>query len=114
MDTVHLNDGAFHPDGEALQYPELGPCCICEGSGARTIIFLNRKTPTPGRGWGCIECGLGCDGAFAVICDACARQYESSRNRLPIRFACAGSNSRERVAIDSLRGEHRHDMSKHR
>ena len=50
----------------------LGPCCQCECTdGVRNIFLLNRRGAIPGRGWGCVVCGLPPDGAVAVLCDAC-------------------------------------------
>jgi len=98
-------------DGEGAR---LGPCCVCESTIAvHTFIMLPKKTPTPGRGWGCVVCGLPSDGAIAVICDACARAFESV-SAPPLHFACRGYPGVDgRVPIDTLAGVHEHDLSQH-
>ena len=52
---------------------DLGPCCGCGATGAdvRNIVMLDVKAPEPGKGWGCVVCGLPMDGAYAVMCDVC-------------------------------------------
>lgn len=35
------------------------------------LLSLQKKSPTPGRGWGCVVCGLPADGAMAAVCNAC-------------------------------------------
>lgn len=87
----------------------LGPCCACEGTdGVRNIYMLHQKSPTPGKGWGCVVCGLPSDGAVAVVCDGC------HDHRVPRRFACAGWPAQAgRVPIESLTGAHDHDLSLH-
>jgi len=64
----------------------LGPCCACgkEGPDVRNIMMLHRLSPTPGRGWGCIQCGLPMDYAIAVLCDGCLEA------KAEIRFVCTG------------------------
>ena len=90
----------------------LGPCCMCEGTvDVRNIISLHRKSPTPGRGWGCVQCGLPPDGAIAVLCDRCLALTENGE---PLNFACKGYPATDgRVPIMSLHGEHDHDFSRH-
>lgn len=56
---------------------DFGTCCICttegcEANPVRTLIQLNWTAPVPGTGWGCVQCGVPCDGAIAVLCDSCA------------------------------------------
>jgi hypothetical protein len=98
---------------------DFGPCCACgkerpkwaedlPGSWPPNIIMLEQKAPTPGTGWGCVQCGLPLDGAVAGICDDCLNIGR------PIRFAIDGfAKDKKRVPIESLTGEHKHDMSKH-
>jgi hypothetical protein len=98
---------------------DFGPCCACgkerpkwaedlPGSWPPNIIMLEQKAPTPGTGWGCVQCGLPLDGAVAAICDDCLNIGR------PIRFAIDGfAKDKKRVPIESLTGEHKHDMSKH-
>lgn len=64
----------------------LGTCCACGKSGqdVHNVVMLNRKGPTPGKGWGCLVCGLPADGAVAVLCDDCLEAGEE------IRFVCVG------------------------
>lgn len=51
---------------------ELGSCCNCgRADGVTNIVMLNRRAPTPGKGWGCVVCNLPSDGAVAVLCDVC-------------------------------------------
>lgn len=50
---------------------DLGLCCACGQSPATTIVLLPRRAPVAGSGWGCSICGLGNDGALAVLCQAC-------------------------------------------
>ena len=93
--------------------PKLGPCCICEKTeGVRNIIMLNKKSPIPGHGWGCLTCGLDLDGASAVLCDQCLDIYEKDPSVL--KFACRGYPEKEgRIPIDQLEGHHDHKMKKH-
>ncbi len=93
---------------------DLGPCCICGqvDPTVRTIILLPRKGPMPGRGWGCVACGLPPDGAVAVICDKCAALPDPSAS---LRFACRGHPGTDgRLPIGDLPAEpHQHDLSRH-
>lgn len=51
---------------------DLGTCCGCGTSkGVVNVVMLPRRSPTPGKGWGCVVCGLPGDGAIMVMCDAC-------------------------------------------
>lgn len=92
----------------------LGPCCVCGGTAAvRTIICLGRKSPIPGRGWGCVVCGIASDGACAVVCDFCV---ELHGDQVPEKLvtACRGWPGVDgRVPIGELTGTHEHDMSRH-
>jgi hypothetical protein len=49
-----------------MDNPDLGPCCICEVEShrVRNIIMLDKEAPIPGRGWGCLACGLPLIGEF--------------------------------------------------
>ena len=92
---------------------DLGPCCICETEGGvRNIVMLNKKSPVPGHGWGCLVCGLPSDGASAVLCDPCLELYQEDENTL--KFACRGYPAIDgRIPIDRLEGHHDHDMEVH-
>lgn len=97
------------PHIEETDGPVLGPCCNCERmDGVYNIVMINRRGPTDGRGWGCMVCGLPCDGAIAVLCDDCADVY-------PPRFACVGYPALDgRVPFHDLPpGDFKHDTSKH-
>jgi hypothetical protein len=88
--------------------PDLGPCCCCERTdGVRNVITLHRRGVMLGRGWGCVVCGLACDGAIAVLCDDCLGK--------PLRFACRGYPGKDgRVPISELpAGDFDHDPRKH-
>jgi len=88
-----------------------GPCCCCGREHpevrVRTALMIPKKSPIPGHGWGCLECGLPSDGAIAVVCDECV-----SANA-PLRWACQGYPVEGRYPIAQLRGVHEHDRSKH-
>ena len=86
---------------------KLGPCCVCETTiGVRNILTLGQKSPTPGHGWGCLQCGLPNDGATAVVCDECLEK--------PLKFACRGYPGKEgRIPIEELAGEMEHDYVMH-
>lgn len=57
-------------------------CCNCGAylNVPTNIVMLNRRGPTPGKGWGCVVCGLPFDGAIAVLCDACWTIGEYPKN----------------------------------
>ena len=103
------------------QVTPLGPCCICEtevvmehnGPDAPlpAIVYLRKKAPIAGRGWGCLRCGLPKDGAIAVLCGPCADEYYAGRAEL--RFACRGYPCDGRVPIGDLSGSHEHDLQYH-
>lgn len=65
---------------------DLGPCCACgqPGPTVRNIMMLQRLCPVPGRGWGCVVCGLPPNYATAVVCDACLE------DSCLIRWVCTG------------------------
>ncbi len=93
--------------------PDLGPCCICETTqGVANIFLLPRRAAIPGHGWGCFVCGLGPDGASAVLCDSCVPLYQANHGAL--RFACRGYPAIEgRIAVSELQAPFDHDPSKH-
>lgn len=96
---------------------DLGTCCICGGKNrVRNVIQLEQKSPTPGCGWGCIICELPPDGAVSVVCDECLDSQEKLMHAGErLLYACKGFPATGgRVPIGELRGEHKHDMSKHR
>lgn len=101
------DDDDFEEDDEPPEDVDHGPCCVCEGlSGVRNVLMLHKKAPMAGRGWGCVVCGLTCDGAIAIVCDTCIDQ--------PLKFACRGYPATDgRVAIDELTGTHVHDLTRH-
>lgn len=111
-----LNDldphGWEHDVGGPIPVEDLGTCCAC-GCRApewnvRNVIMLHRKSPTPGRGWGCAVCGLASDGAVAVVCDACLEETK------PVVFACTGYPGEDgRTPIGELTGVHEHKMAAH-
>lgn len=81
--------------------PKLGPCCMCDGDGANNILMLNRRAAMPGRGWGCVVCGLPQDGACAVLCDGCFERYRKEPGLLKV--ACRGYPASDgRIAIAEL------------
>ena len=78
---------------------DLGPCCACGKSGpdVRNVVMLSRRGPTPGKGWGCVVCGLPLDGAIAVLCDGCLEAQAE------IRFVCIGYPAEDgRLPIEEL------------
>jgi hypothetical protein len=94
----------------------LGPCCICEGTEhVNHVLLLGRRGPMPGRGWGCIECGLDLDGAIAVICEACTAGRDPDDVVAAVRFVCRGyPHTDGRVPIAELSDEvFEHDKSRH-
>jgi hypothetical protein len=94
--------------------PDLGPCCICEGSeNVHNIIMLHRRGVVPGHGWGCVTCGLPSDGASAVLCETCLPQWQADESLLKI--ACRGyPKSDGRIPIAELPAEiFDHDHSRH-
>ena len=95
----------MHEDAAA---PRFGPCCNCgRTDGVRNITMLSRRGPTPGRGWGCVQCGLPLDGAIAVVCDDCTT--------IEPKFVCSGYPvTLGRVPIKELSPDvFDHDMTKH-
>ncbi len=86
-----------------------GPCCACGGGeNVRNIIMLNVKGVEPGCGWGCVVCGLPCDGALAILCDDCV-----DRNEQPLFAALGYVIEKKRIPIGELTVPHKHDLSMH-
>jgi hypothetical protein len=116
-ETVMLEMWDDDDDDDVLDYQddeeplELGPCCACGKAGptVRNVMMLNKRGPTPGKGWGCFQCGLPMDGATAVLCDACLE------GKAKIIWVCDGyPKDGVRVRVDALSPERfDHDMSKH-
>ena len=103
---TQLPDCLLDPDNVT---PALGPCCRCgRMENVRNIMMLDRRGPTPGKGWGCLVCGLPNDGAIAVLCDDCIEQE-------PL-FVCTGYPATDgRTPIGELPPEpFAHDEAKHR
>ena len=102
-------DRSLYP--ENMKSPDWGPCCVCEKTGpeVRNILCLNRKGPTPGKGWGCFVCGLPRDGATAVLCDKCLEAEAE------IVYVCTGYPALDgRTPIAELPHEaFEHDLSYH-
>lgn len=95
---------------EAFLIIDLGACCACGklDETVRNLIMLPEMAPVAGTGWGCSVCGLGADGAMAVVCDSCLA------NNAEIHDVIRG------YATDCLRmkrcelvGMHEHDPEKH-
>jgi hypothetical protein len=88
----------------------LGTCCACgrDDRTVRIVLYLPRRSPIPGRGWGCVVCELPAEGAVAVICDECAEC------KVSLRFACIGYPGIDgRIPIEELSEDFRHDISRH-
>lgn len=113
------DDGGYREsfDDEDEVTPDLGSCCLCESTvDVFTVLMIRKKAPLPGRGWGCVVCGLPSDGALAVVCNTCAEQLETVGEdpATLLRFACRGYPGPDgRVPIESLTGTHDHDRSRH-
>jgi hypothetical protein len=91
--------------------PDFGPCCCCHNARrrARNVIMLPRRAPEPGKGWGCVQCGLEADGAVYVACDECLES-----ERAPTEVCSGWVTSLARVPIRDLSPEpFEHDMSRH-
>lgn len=105
----------------------LGPCCACGQRDATTLCMLTLRSPTPGKGWGCAQCGLPNDGALAVLCDACVPLMEfavdsRAQGTLPswallaeLQTVCTGyALSDGRTAVDAFDAQpFAHDFSQH-
>jgi hypothetical protein len=87
-----------------------GRCCNCLRTAMLpNIVALGRRHPTPGKGWGCVICGLPADGAVAVLCNGCMGAAASPR------FVCEGYAAEPgRVAfLDLAPDPFEHDMQAH-
>ena len=96
----------------------LGPCCICKATdNVRNIIMLKKKAPIPGRGWGCLQCGLPQNGAIIVLCDFCLMTYRA-RGEVILKYACRGFPASDgRIPIQKLQelpNNFEHDLTKHK
>lgn len=91
----------------------LGPCCICGNEKDVVVIVpLNKKSPIPGRGWGCFQCNQAPDGAVAVVCRTCEKKLASGEAEL--KYACRGYPGVDgRVPISELKGIHEHNIRLH-
>lgn len=86
-------------------------CCACgQQKRSRNIVMLEQKGVTPGKGWGCFQCGLPMDGAIAAICDDCAEQGIPQ-----IHFVYDGYvHDGKLIPIDELpQVRHEHNMALH-
>jgi len=94
--------------------PEMGTCCICGGtSNVNNVFMLNKLCPTPGHGWGCVQCDLAGDGALAVVCEPCYHEH-AEKVMDALEWACTGYPATEgRTPIGELTGNHEHDLTKH-
>ena len=92
---------------------EYGLCCNCYVNRATGVCFINRRSPTPGKGWGCYVCKLPPDGAMAVLCDECAEGL-AKREGEP-RYICTGDPAEpDRTPFFDLSPEpFEHDLSMH-
>lgn len=91
--------------------PDLGPCCACgkTGPSVRNIYAYSLLAPEPGKGWGCLVCGLPPDGALAVVCEEC---HNSNAEVVDVCRGYPGDG--DRVPKKSLsKVPFEHDMSRH-
>jgi len=88
---------------------DLGPCCACQRAASTKVVMLEILSPTPGHGWGCIDCGLPPNGAIAVVCDDCFRDQRR------LLYVCTGFPGTEgRTHWSAMKQEaFLHDQSKH-
>lgn len=93
----------------------LGTCCVCElTERVNNILMLSKLCPTPGRGWGCLQCHKEMNGAFAVVCDPCFSKHEGIDPETWLKFACVGAPATDgRVLITELQGEFDHVLALH-
>ncbi len=101
------------PEGDDGNLGMHGTCCQCGKEGPLLgVVMLHQKHPAPGKGWGCVACGLAPDGAIAVLCEKCADGFTGDASGL--KEACAGTpDNPRRVPYSSLTGEHRHNRAFH-
>lgn len=99
----------FMPELQGL----LGACCDCgsqERGPVRHIVIIAMRSPEPGDGcWGCISCDLPQAGAFAVLCDECAKTF----NGRPLNIVLGSPDENRRMAVADLTEPFDHDMTKH-
>ena len=87
---------------------DIGRCCVCQSTTTilMNIVMLPLVGTIPGRGWGCVTCGLPYDGAVALVCPECM-------GKEPV-YACRGFPDQEgRDPIADLVTPHTHDVLKH-
>lgn len=93
-----MHEGKFEPHSHI----QPGACCHClrdclEVSGLVNLVFLKRRAPIAGTGWGCCKCGIPEDGAMAILCNEC---FEAGK---AVLYACEGRvTENKRVPIESL------------
>ncbi len=77
------------PDYDARPL-DLGKCCACNctSESVQNLVMLDKKSPIPNTGWGCLTCGLPYDGAIAVVCDDCLQKLQSGQDIL--KYAVLG------------------------
>lgn len=98
-----------------LGFANLGSCCNCgkTGTTVRHVILLHKRAPEPGKGWGCLECGLPSDGAFAVLCGECILPW--TRNETELKNAVAGyPYENRRVPYEQLTEPFEHNEEMHK
>ena len=86
-------------------------CCACnKHKRSRNLWMLDFKGTQPGKGWGCVQCGLPSDGAIATICDDCAKNPN-----VEARFIYDGFvNDGQLIPIDSIEKiPHAHNLALH-
>ena len=89
---------------------EFGACCACQKDDGtvRNFVMFDKKAPVEGTGWGCVVCGLGMDGAMAIVCDTCIR-----KGIKPTLIVDGYPKDKKRVPASSLTEEFKHDERKH-
>jgi hypothetical protein len=93
-----MHEGLFRPHSHI----QPGACCHCqrdvtEVGGLVNLVFLKRRAPVAGTGWGCCICGIPEDGAIAILCNEC---FQAGK---PILFVCEGLVlENKRTPIESL------------
>ena len=93
----------------------IGQCCNClRVEALRNVMMLHRRGPSPGNGWGCVQCKLPADGAVALVCDDCVEIISQMVEPRP-RYVCTGyATEPDRTLYDDLSPEHfDHDYSRH-
>lgn len=92
----------------------IGQCCVCgQRAVMRGFMMLALRAPTPGTGWGCLQCGLPADGAIAALCRPCTR-LATKNEAQPVQFVCGAYPGEEaRAPIEQCQTEFRHNMQLH-